>query len=181
MFEFTCGACGEVHRGAPSFAFPQPAHAHILPPADHEDRVELGADICIIRPDDEDPMGEASYFIRADLEIPIYGEKRPFTWGVWAMVNEDDFYAHVDAMGETRRGASCRGLLAVTLPVYDERDEDEDIAELPCTLQWGAGARAKITLDEGDHPLARDQQDGIPEERAAMLAEIMIHGRDDEE
>ncbi|MFT4792363.1 MAG: hypothetical protein ACJAVR_001722 [Paracoccaceae bacterium] len=177
MFEFTCSDCFEVHKGAPSFAFAQPAEAHILPPADHAERVELSGELCIIRPDDENPFGEAMYFIRADLAIPIYGEQRPFTWGVWAEVAEDDFYEHVDASGEDRRGAACRGMLAVTLPDYDEREDDEDVAQLPCTLQWGAGARPKITLDDGDHPLATDQRDGIAQERAAMLATIMLHGR----
>jgi hypothetical protein len=177
MFEFTCSECGEIHRGAPSFAFAQPGQAHILPPADHDARVELSPELCIIRPDDDNPYDEARYFLRADLAIPIYGETRPFTWGVWAEVAEDDFYARVDAMENDSRSEPCRGNLAVTLPIYDERDEDEEVADLPCTLQWGAKGRPKITLDEGDHPLAVDQREGITEERAAMLAEIMLHGR----
>jgi hypothetical protein len=176
MFEFTCSVCGEVHRGAPSFSVAAPAQALFLPPSEQADRVELSDDLCIIRPHDRDPYGEPMYFIRATLAIPIQGARRPFTWSLWVSQTEECFYDYADSLGTDQRGVATLGDLTVSLPIYDDRPDGEPFADLPCTVEWGdAGKRPKIVLPAGNHPLLVDIHEGMAEERAAELSEIMLH------
>jgi hypothetical protein len=177
MFEFTCSICGEVHAGAPAFAIDLPADALFLTPSERDERVEASPELCIIRPDDHDPEGEALYFIRATLALPIQGSRRPFMWTLWVAQTEECFYDHAETLGESRAGVTATGMLSVALPLYDDSAGDEPLAELPCTVAWwAAGKRPVITLGDGDHPLIVDQQEGMSEERAVALSEIMLHG-----
>ena len=47
-FAYECQTCGEVHQGIPSFGAPIPHYVSQIPLDEHEQRVSLGTDDCVV-------------------------------------------------------------------------------------------------------------------------------------
>ena len=139
-----------------------------VPPEERTERVELTSDWCII--------DEREYLIRSLLEIPIEGEDRPFTWGLWVSLSKDSFRRYMMASSEERRGAVAFGWLAVTIPQYDRVPPDMPVEQLACDVKWpGKGKYPLIQPHECTHPLYHDYIKGISRERAIEIATACIH------
>ena len=167
-FEFRCGSCGELHRGAPSFAYDKPVYYFEVPEAERGARVHGDADTCVI--DDE------LFFIRTILEIPIIGSAEPFTWGVWVSQSQESFARYLASYDEDQSGDGSFGWLAVTIPGYGELDASGCWTSLACDVAWGdIGQRPSVHLQAADHPLYIDQREGISWDRAIELARLAMH------
>jgi len=172
-FEFKCDCCSEIHRGSPSFAYDKPVFYFDVPEEEREDRTFLTSDLCVI--DDK------IFLIRAILEIPIHGVEEPFTWGIWVSQSEENFLRYQDTYDDDQSGITTFGWLAATMPGYNERDEEGLLVNLKTNVMWQApGDRPIVELQDCDHPLYRDQRDGISWERAVELAQLTMHGPGDE-
>ena len=176
-FEFKCEQCKEIHRGSPSFSYASP----FIPQLSDEEyarRVELSDDLCRVLPVSVVVNASPEYWIRVILEIPILGAKEPFTWGVWVTQSEDSFNRYRDTFDDDQSDDGSFGWLPNNLPVYSDQPLQGEIDSFPCDVYWGPiGRRPKLVLHDVDHPLYRDQNEGVSWDRAIELAQITIHGR----
>ena len=84
--QFTCARCGAVHNvDEMAFGTDAPLHWECLSAADRA-QSQLGEEQCIINSE-----GQRHFYVRAVLEIPIEGSRRPFTWGVWVLLSEQSY------------------------------------------------------------------------------------------
>ncbi|MEM8772509.1 MAG: DUF2199 domain-containing protein [Pseudomonadota bacterium] len=177
-FEFKCTACGEIHRGSPSFGYNKPGEYYSVPEAEIARAVTLTEDLCTIAPPMHIPDGETAYFIRTTLDIPIDGADEPFTWGVWVSQSKESFERYRDSFSDDQTGEGSFGWLGVWMPPYNRRTDDEPIEYLSCDVDWGAaGLRPTVMLQECDHPLYSDQQNGLSWDRAIEIAMQIMHGK----
>lgn len=148
-----------------SFGAEAPYDYYLVPAEDREARTMLGSDQCLI--DDQ------RCYVRGQLELPVVGSDQVFTWGVWLEVPLASF-ERMDELWEVEgREAeppyTCT--VATALPVY------------PSTLGLRAllatrplGLRPAVMLEPSDHPLSREQQEGINWERVHALVSVTLHG-----
>ena len=62
------------------------------------------------------------------------------------------------------------------MPGYRRHGADEPLELLGCNVHWQKpGHRPKLSLHESDHPLYRDQKNGISFLRAAWFARLVLH------
>jgi hypothetical protein len=136
-----------------------------LKPSEKEQRALVGSDQCIID-------GEA-YFVRGLIEIPVIGFHDRFLWGVWARIWKKDFDEMSElweSQGREGRSGPYRGRLNNVLSEYP------DTLNLKCTIRiQPVGSRPLFFIDETDHPLAREQREGITLERVQQIASHLMH------
>ena len=161
---FTCGTCGKVHQGLPDYGFETPDHYLPVPEAERSARCRLSSDLCVI--------DERDHFVRAVLLVPIRGTAERFGWGVWSSLSADNFRRYEalwDAEDVSREGPWV-GWLSNRVPFYP------DTLALKVAVQpQNDGRRPLLELEPTDHPLARDQCEGITLARAVELAEALMH------
>lgn len=163
-FEFLCSSCGELHRGMPSFGADAPLSYYVVPQDERATRCLLSADACVID-------GE-SYFVRGCIEVPVEGEKEPFSWGVWVSLSEGSYKQWLESHPWDRRshlGPSFGWLDAYVKP-YPETMNLKTRVHLR-----DGGIRPFIELEPTDHPLAVEQRQGISVARVADLYAMMMH------
>lgn len=174
---YTCSCCGKPYEGSPSFAYLKPVYYFDVPEAEREARIKIDDDLCYIRAAADDPDDHDIYAIRCTLDIPIRGVEAPFSWGVWASQSQENFWRYVETYNSDQSGDGSFGWLAVSMPYYDRSQPGEPLESLVCNVVWGKkGQRPKIMLQETDHPLYRDQADGIDWETAVMIAQTYLKG-----
>lgn len=166
-FEFRCQTCGETHKGMPSFATAAPRSYYAIPEAERASRCGLGTDDCVI--------DETFFFVRGCLEIPVLGEDEPFVWGVWASLSKQDFITWLKVFDVEQRShvGPFFGWLDTWLRPYPETMNLKTRVHLR-----DHGVRPSIELEPTDHPLAREQRNGISADRAAEIYAIVMHGPD---
>ncbi|MEM7223561.1 MAG: DUF2199 domain-containing protein [Pseudomonadota bacterium] len=161
---YTCGCCGEVHKGLPDFGFDSPDFYWDVPETERDRRSTLDNNFCSID-------GEY-FFVRCVLEIPIIGTEDSFGWGVWSSLSETNYKRYQDVfLADQRSGEGPYfGWLSNRLPFYPE------------TLQLSQkvhpqddNMRPLLELEPTDHPLAVDQREGMPMERAIEFAQRLMH------
>lgn len=163
MAVFTCEVCGKAHAGALRdirMSLPQPIF--LLDEEDRERLAWVGDDTAILRERD----GER-FFVRALLELPIYGEEGYFGYGSWVEVSEDDFATLGELWHDEEgwRRDPFAGTLANELSPYAFTEglslsiRLREVQLLPL-----------VELDDGDHELVRAQRHGISPHRAHELA-----------
>ena len=166
MKGFQCATCGEWHDQLPlTFAADAPWSYFGVPEAERDERTILTSDQCVID-------GE-KFFIRGQLELPIHGSPEPFTWGVWVEVSNADF----DRMGEVWETPGRE-----SEPPYNVR-LDTLLRIYPDTVGLSAklitrpvGLRPLVQVASDSHPLAQEQNSGIPMERVRAIAAAVMHG-----
>jgi hypothetical protein len=122
-------------------------------------RVELGSDQCILD-------GE-HFFILGNLDIPIIEHDEQVRWSVWSTLSEKNFARAAQLWNEPGRESEVPyfGFLSTAIPGYP--------STLSLQLQvrtQPVGVRPLLVLLEQDHPLYREQRDGITWERACELS-----------
>ena len=163
---WVCSKCGEWHDGVPfSFAADSPDPYANLSEAERAKRTVLGTDQCVI----DDKL----FFIRGCLEIPIIGSPDPFILGLWVNVFRDHYEAIAgswDTPGRELNQGPFKGRLSNSLKAYREA------FNLEVTLKiQPVGVRPLIYVDEPNHPLALEQENGITIKRAQEIASIALH------
>lgn len=162
---WTCHTCGEEHEGLPlDWGFAAPAYWD----GGRSERDELTSDLCTWT----DDAGMLSYFIRGVLYIPIVGTDETLGYGVWSSLSEESFERVVELWDDARRvhEPPYFGWLSNSLPAYPETlNLPVDVVTAQLDL------RPAIVLHDGDHPLVREQREGITMERVREIAALNMH------
>jgi hypothetical protein len=163
---YFCASYKQFHADLPlSYAADSPDSYAWLKESERARRAVLGSDQCII--------DEEAYFLRGLIEIPVPGFEDKFLWGVWARVWRNDFdeiSSHWDTQGREDLIGPYKGTLNNKLSEY------ADTLNLKCTIRiQPVGSRPLFFIDEPDHPLAREQREGISLERIQEIASNLMH------
>jgi hypothetical protein len=171
MDKVRCGTCGGEHdlsEMEPSYTYPDAYLA--LPPEERRARATVGTDSCRLR--DASDVG-ARYFLRVLLPIPVRGETDALAWGVWAEVSEAA-YARTHELWDDpaqRDEPPFEATLANALTCYAAT------LGLPgaVTLSGPTVVPTFVLAHELDHPLAREQRDGVQPERVVEWLFAHLH------
>ena len=171
MDTFRCMTCGAEHRLGeiePSFDRPD---AYFDLPADKRSRRSWNDEhFCVIW---ETERSARRHFVHVLLPFPIRGEKREYCWRVWSEVAESAYAHTFDTWTHRKRDRTppFPGQLANLLP------GEEPTLGLPGLVQLtkrGEIPRFSFAADV-DHPLARQQREGIFPEQAIEWASHAVH------
>ncbi len=166
METWICASCGESHSGVPTgYSYDAPWTWYTVPEEERERRCSLSADYCVI--DDSD------FFVRGCLEIPIVGRDEPFIWGVWVSLSKTNFEREKSLADSPERikEAPYFGWLSSRIEIYP------DTAALKTNVHTRVvGVRPFVELQQTEHPLSQEQQNGLSRERLVQIAELVQHG-----
>jgi hypothetical protein len=137
----------------------------MIPEDEREQRAILASDTCLI--------DERHAFIDGNLELPIIGSDRPFSWDVWVSLSLPNFERVYRLWEQPGREAEPPyfGWLSTRLPGYPET---LSLKTMVHTRE--VGRRPRIELEPTDHPLAVEQREGITMARVQEIAELVLHG-----
>jgi hypothetical protein len=161
---FSCSKCGEVHEGVPGFGWDYPVSYIAVPVAERSSRCALTSDTCAI--------DDAQFFVRGCLEIPVHGETDPFVWGVWASVSRSSFAQFLGVYDASKRSevGPFFGWLESHIWLYPDTINLKSRVHLR-----DHGVRPFIELQPTEHPLAREQKEGLDARRVIEIFEAMAH------
>lgn len=163
---YYCGICGQFHAGLPmDYGADAPVAYYSIPQNERERRCELTSDICVI--------DGQEFFVRGCLEIPVVDGTRPFVWGVWTSLSEQNFKRMTELWDSPRREKEPPyfGWLCTSLPLYPET-----VLMKTHVHTRQRGKRPFVELEPTDHPLAVEQRQGIMMDRVREIAEAVLHG-----
>ncbi len=164
-FVWKCSVCDKVHQGLPDIAYDAPSHYYSLTEKDRGARAALNGDFCVVD-------GEA-FYIRTFLYIPVHGYEDGFGWGVWSSLSEKNFKRYQETFWDDDQSklGPMFSWFASSLPNYPET------LSLRCNvLPQDDRERPLVKFDpEQDHPLVRDQLNGISQQRAISFASLVLH------
>ena len=164
--------CGATHDGLPlDWGFEAPAY---WDESRHSEAgMHDGSDLCVVPHE-----GETSYdyFVRGLIKIPITDgsthDEEYFGIGAWASLSETNFtwyVNHFEADAE-EQGEAWFGWLSNSIPVYPETlSLRTDVTLL------GQGLRPSIRIQAAEHPLSKDQRNGITLAHARELSARWLH------
>ena len=137
----------------------------MVPEDEYEKRVEENADQCIVD-------GE-HFFVRGHIEIPVIDTGDVFIWSVWVSLSENSFYQMSEQWNSDGREKSDPffGWLMTNLPCYQEtRHLKTNVQTQP------VGCVPLIILQESEHLLSKEQQNGITMDRVhEIVHQVMQH------
>ena len=157
---FTCATCGAHHDELPlCFIAPEPAHVASIPHAERASRVLSSSDQCVI--------DGKHFFILGNLDVPIIGRTETLRWSVWSSLSQKSFERACDLWETAGRETEPPyfGWLCNGIPGYEHAMN----LRLEVHTQ-PVGTRPLLRLQEQDHPLYRDQVEGVSWERACALS-----------
>lgn len=167
MDAFICSTCGEQHPGPPRvWGADAPAFYYELSSRERA-KAHLSSDQCII-----EAPAETLFFVRGRMEIPVADDQEPFAWLVWVSVSEAIFARMSELWEQEGREAEppYPGKLCEQLP-YSEPTLLLDVR----VHTRPVGQRPFVELAPTDHPLAREQREGISQARVVEIAEHFLH------
>ena len=162
---FTCSVCGEYHdeqlldirAGLPDPVFE-------LDDTERDARADVGDDWCVL--DDE------RFFVRGLVELPVPALRDQFRFGAWVEVARDDF-AKLGRLWHDPGGLRHPPFAAT---LANELRPYAGTAGLPVLLRLEDVERLpSIEVLDGEHPLGRDQRDGVDEPAVHRLAATVRH------
>lgn len=165
MSTYICKTCGGEHEGPPlSYGVEAPAAYYGVPEEEREKRCQLSSDQCII--DDK------FFFILANIYLLIIDKEETFNWTAWVSLSEANF-DRASELWETpgrEKEPDYFGWLSTELPCY------------PSTLSLKTnvhtqeiGVRPTIELQDSEHPLGKEQKEGITWGRVEEIASLILH------
>jgi hypothetical protein len=162
--DFLCSICNRRHIISTSYSIKIPAAALAIPKDQIDSRVVITPNECVIDNRDFD--------IRGRIPIPIHGLDEPFIWGVWAEISPKNFIRFNELWNTPGRETepSFPGYLNSEIPIFGPTIN----LELDVHTQV-IGRRPHFFIKDPNHPLARDQREGISHERLEEIAEYILH------
>jgi len=143
---YRCSTCGEEHDDLPHIGSAAPYHWADRSAGDPQSL--LTEDLCIIQ--------ERDFFVRGLIEIPVLDCEHEFAWGVRVSHKRENFETYREYSQSPDIGPFF-GWLCTAIDYYRE-----PTLSLKTTAYFrGGGLRPLIVLAECDHPLYRQQRDGI--------------------
>jgi len=171
MHKVRCATCGEekdLLAMEPSYG--RPDAYYDVPKEQREYLTNFSDDDGRIRNADDT---ERRHFLRVLLSMPIRGEKKDCAWGVWVEVSATDWERAYELWDDPKQGKQppFPATLANTLRGY------EGTLGLPGRVRLTGPKTAPLfELDPGvDHPLAREQREGVGFERVAEWVSAHHH------
>ncbi|WAL65903.1 DUF2199 domain-containing protein [Amycolatopsis cynarae] len=161
---FRCTLCAEEHAGPP-LSYGTRAPAYWRDDLASQPGNLLTADQCVI--------ANEHFFIRARIVLPIVDSSDAFEWSAWVSLSPDNYQRACGLWNDPARvnERPYFGWLSTELTPYT-----------PTTLnlktmvhQTPVGLTPVVELEPTDHPLARQQRDGITVEQIQTLAEQLLH------
>jgi hypothetical protein len=160
-----CSVCGEEHDGLPlDWAYDSPTYWD----GPRNDGDWITPDLCSWT----DDVGERAYFIRGVLQVPVPELADSLRYGVWSSLSEKSFERVRELWDDPARTEEQPyfGWLMNSLPYYPET------LRLPADVVTAdLELRPDIVLHDGDHPLIREQQEGITVERVLEIVGPRLH------
>lgn len=161
---WTCPCCGQAHNGVFDLAYDKP---DFWQGSDEKNSNDAALTSTNFLSEDFCALDGQHFFVRCVLQLPILGsEGVHFGFGVWSTLSADNFKRYVDTFdaGEQSSLGPWFGWLSNRLNGYP------DTLNLKCQLHLQDGRqRPYIELEPTDHPLARDQRDGIAFDRVLEI------------
>ena len=151
-----CVRCGREHEELEP-AFRRPDAIFAIPDEERTQRVRQSDDLASI--DDE------VFFLRAVAPIPVHSRDEAYHWGFWVRVSKPDFDEYVRYYDEDppRDHPGFRGTVA------NQAMGLSPTLGLRVHVHLNRGsARPSLMLLDDDHPLTRQQADGV--------SEAVVHG-----
>ena len=171
MDTFQCIMCGAEHSLAeiePSFDRPD---AYFGIPADKRARRTWNDDhFCVLWETERSPR---RHFLRVLLPIPIRGEKHVYCWGVWSEVSESAYAHTFDTWTHAHRARTP----AFPAQFANALPGTEPTLGLPGFVQLSEpGEIPRFTFAaDVDHPVARQQREGVFRADAIEWASRAVH------
>lgn len=160
---WTCAICDAKHSSLPLCFGADPPWRAFVPEAEFDKRVELNKDQCVV--------DREHFFIRGHIELPILDSSDTFTWSVWCSLSEKSFLRMVDRWEDpNREGDGYFGWLCSRIPVYPST-----IHLKTNVLVRTVGVVPLIEIQECEHPIYRDQRDGITRTRVHEFVHTLTH------
>ncbi|MEI7056379.1 DUF2199 domain-containing protein [Nocardioides sp. CCNWLW239] len=166
-----CATCGDEHGGLATVFGPFEPDAWASATDSQRERGEINRDMCVL------PDGETThYFIRGELQLPVIdADLDVFAWSVWASLSAPNMKMTVEHWEDPERAGlpPMFGWLSNWLMPYDP-----PTTNLAVNVHTRApGTVPLIQLDPSiDHPLVREQVDGITIHRVAELNRLLLAG-----
>jgi hypothetical protein len=160
---FKCATCNKIHDELPDIGYREPAYSHEITGEERARRIQLSSDLCTV--DNE------HYFIRGLIVLPIQGSTETLGLGVWSTLSKTNFDRYVQHFDEDLSSwEPMFGWLSNRLPIYP------DTLSLPLSVQTqGRNTRPLFTCHESDHPIVRDQREGITVEKWWEIVGPVLH------
>lgn len=160
-----CSVCGEEHDGLPlDWSYEKPSYWD----GPHNDEDFLTSDLCSWTDDEE----KRNYFIRGVLHVPVPELDDTLRYGVWSSLSRESFdrvYELWDVPARVHEPPYF-GWLSNSLPGYPETlNLKTDVVTDSLKL------RPRFVLHDGDHPLIREQREGITIDRVLDLVGPRLH------
>jgi len=163
--DLECSACGEPRDGPPALCIPFPATYDAMPSGEREGRWR--------REEGAASLDDEHFFDRSRLIVPIRGEAEPLVWLPWSTLSRASMDLFVDTFEDEQRAhhPPLFSWLNAQLPFFDE-----PTFNLPGEIRLQDDLmRPLYVLDEGPHPLARYQREGISRDLALRIAEASLY------
>ncbi len=166
---FKCSSCEKIHKGDFDLAYFRPdswpgAESYEPNSALRFDGDFLSEDFCVI---------EGKHFLlRGVLEISVHGTGgETFGYGAWSTLSKENFKKYLQEFDSGGVGGTeWFGWFSNKLRGYP------DSYALPCTVVTRPSRlRPKFVLENGDHPLVREQEAGISFDRLLEIYELHSH------
>ncbi len=165
-FSFRCRTCGETHEGLPSFGPDAPYSYAAMSELDRSNNAVLGSDNCIIN--------DELFFVRGRMGLPIIGTDDSFVWLVWCSLSKESYAQWEDAYELDKRShiGPFFGWLNTEIPFY------EGSLNLATSVHLlDNGIRPFVEIQEKDHALFTDQNEGISLQKAEQLVHDLLHAQ----
>jgi hypothetical protein len=165
-YAWTCRCCARQYATLPlDFACDAPTYWGQLS-EEEQKQAFLSSDVCVIGED---------RFIRGCLELPVQGREERFVWGVWASLSQASLqraYELWDAPEIPPDEPARFGWFSNELKtVYGV-----STLNLKTSVRFRSGnLRPLMEVESPDHPLAREQAEGITIARVQEIAAALLH------
>lgn len=154
--EIPCAQCGKIHlRNAMELSFKRPDAVVALSKEQRKAEVRESDDLCTIRAD--------HFFVRGVLPLTVDGWDTPYRIGVWVEVERATFDRIRDLWGapDQHKEPAFSATLANDIPSFPST-----VGMLVELQLIGPTSRPDVLVPGSDHPLHREQCQGITSHRA---------------
>jgi hypothetical protein len=163
---FFCIKCGQWHDNLPlGWGIAEPIYLAKLSAAERAGRVQIDheAGVCIL---------DGATFILGLLQIPIRNSDRKFTWTLWVQVAQPDM-DNILANWTNPRRAEMDPTPSILVEYFGDYPECERMHVY--VRHQEPGKRPLLEVLPTEHPLYKEQTEGITDGRIREIAMAMYH------
>ena len=164
QYAWTCRCCGKQYDTLPlSYGTDAPVPWSNLPEAERAARATLTADFCRI--------DERHFFVRGCIEIRVIDLRESFVWSAWVSLSKENMKRALELWDQSGIDDEPPkfGWLCSSLPTYPQT------MGLKTHVHFRSELRPLIEIEPTDHPLAKEQRNGMSVERVQEIAAALQH------